>query len=142
METLVNPNQPPGLIMSARDARRLEALLARPDVADTATAALLEAEIARADVREPADIPPDVVTMNSTVAMLDESTGVERQMRLVYPNAAGLDDASVSVLAPVGAALLGLRVGDAIDWPMPGGRVSRLRVTGVLYQPEASGLPE
>ncbi len=127
--------------MSARDARRLEALIANPAVAGSETAELLGEEIARAELREPQDLPPDVVTMNSSVTVLDESTGAERTVRVVYPNETGGAD-SVSVLAPVGAALLGLRTGDAIDWPMPGDRTVRLRVTGVLYQPEAAGLPE
>lgn len=142
MEVRVNTTHPPGLIMSIRDVRRLEALLATPGVAGTEVADLLEAEIARADVREPAALPPDVVTMNSSVSVLDESRGVERTVRVVYPQDAGRDDACVSVLAPVGAALIGLHEGDAIDWPLPGGRTTRLRLTRVHYQPEASGLPE
>lgn len=137
----MNSPTTPRLIMSARDARRLEALIANPAVAGSETAELLGEEIARAELREPQDLPPDVVTMNSSVTVLDESTGAERTVRVVYPNETGGAD-SVSVLAPVGAALLGLRTGDAIDWPMPGDRTVRLRVTGVLYQPEAAGLPE
>ncbi|WP_133479097.1 nucleoside diphosphate kinase regulator [Cognatilysobacter segetis] len=132
----------PRLIMSIRDARRLEALIASPRAAGSATAELLEREIARADVREPADIPPDVVTMNSDVVCVDEVTGVEHSLRLVYPEAADVDAHHVSILAPMGAALLGLSVGQSIDWPMPGGRISRLRVARVTYQPEAAGLPE
>jgi regulator of nucleoside diphosphate kinase len=135
-------NASPRLIMSVQDARRLEALIASPRAQGSATAQQLEDEIARADLREPADIPADVVTMNSEVVCLDESTGVERRLRLVYPDAADAAAHYVSVLAPVGAALLGLAVGQSIDWPMPGGRTSRLRVERVLYQPEASGLPE
>ena len=137
----MNSPTTPRLIMSARDARRLEALIASPSAAGNETAELLGEEIARAELREPQDLPPDVVTMNSSVTVLDESTGAERTVRVVYPNETGGAD-SVSVLAPVGAALLGLRTGDAIDWPMPGDRTVRLRVTGVLYQPEAAGLPE
>jgi regulator of nucleoside diphosphate kinase len=135
-------NASPRLIMSVQDARRLEALIASPRAQGSATAQQLEDEIARADLREPADIPADVVTMNSEVVCVDESTGVERRLRLVYPDAADAAAHYVSVLAPVGAALLGLAVGQSIDWPMPGGRTSRLRVERVLYQPEASGLPE
>lgn len=132
----------PRLILSARDLQRLEELVARPGIAGTSGAELLEMELARADVREPDSIPPDVVTMNSCVSMLDESSDALRTVRVVYPHDAGADETCVSILAPVGAALLGLRVGDAIDWPMPGGRTTRLRVTDVLYQPEAAGLPE
>ena len=132
----------PRLIMSIRDARRLEALIASPRAAGSATAELLEREIARADVREPADIPADVVTMNSDVVCVDEATGAEHSLRLVYPEAADAATHHVSILAPMGAALLGLSVGQSIEWPMPGGRISRLRVARVVYQPEAAGLSE
>lgn len=132
----------PRLIMSIRDARRLEALIASPRAAGSATAELLEREIARADVHEPADIPADVVTMNSDVVCVDDSTGAEHSLRLVYPAAADAATRHVSILAPVGAALIGLSVGQSIDWPMPGGRTSRLRVARVTYQPEAAGLQE
>lgn len=133
---------PPRLIMSIRDARRLEALLASPVFAGSEGAARLEDEIARADVREPRDVPADVVTMNSSVVVEDEHDGVERTLRVVYPDVASASPHYVSVLAPVGAALLGMSVGDAIDWPMPGGRLARLRVKAVIYQPEAAGMPE
>ena len=132
----------PRLIMSVRDARRLEALVASPRAEGSATAELLEREIARADIREPQDVPADVVTMNSQVVCVDETAGVEHSLRLVYPEMADVARQSVSVLAPVGAALLGLGIGQSIDWPMPGGRTSRLRVERVLYQPEAAGLPD
>jgi regulator of nucleoside diphosphate kinase len=128
--------------MSIRDARRLEALLASPAARGSATAELLETEIARADVREPGEVPADVVTMNSEVVCVDELSGSERRLRLVYPEAAGSSAQAVSVLAPVGAALLGLSRGQSIDWPMPGGRTARLTVNAVLYQPEAAGLAE
>lgn len=133
-------NDKPRLILSILDARRLEALIAGPLGRDSDTAELLEEEIARADVRQPEEIPADVVTMNSELVCVD-ATGAERRLRLVYPDASGAPD-SVSVLAPVGAALLGLSAGQSIDWPLPGGRSSRLTVTRVLYQPEAAGKPE
>jgi len=133
---------PVPLIVSTRDVRRLEALLASPTGASSHTAELLEAELLRADVREPGDIPADVVTMNSQVTCVDESSGKEYLLRLVYPEHADASESRVSVLAPIGAALLGLSVGQSITWPLPGNRVSRLRVAAVTYQPEASGLPE
>ncbi len=126
--------------MSARDVRRLEALLAQAGEALSASAAKLEDEIVRADVREPAAIPADVVTMNSQVECRDESDGQTRVLRLVYPNDADSSEGRVSVLAPVGAALIGLSVGQSIDWPLPGGRTTKLTVTKILYQPEAAGL--
>jgi len=105
----------PRLIMSVRDVRRLEALLAGPKGRGAATAELLEGEIVRADLREPADIPPNVVTMNSEVLCRDEGGRAERRLRLVYPEAAGAAPENVSVLAPVGAALSGLSEGQSSD---------------------------
>ena len=121
-------NAPPRLIISLTDAARLEAVLAAHGDTAAETASLLQQEIARADVREPSQVPDDVVRMESDVVVLDEASGVERRVRLVYPRDAAQQDGAVSVLAPVGAALIGLSVGDAIDWPMPGGRSTRLRV--------------
>ncbi len=132
----------PPLIMSVRDVRRLEALLAQAGDNPSASALRLEEEIVRADVREPAAIPPDVVTMNSIVECRDESDGDVRVLRLTYPHEADMSLGHVSVLAPVGAALLGLSVGQSIDWPLPGGRATRLTVTKILYQPQSAGLAE
>ncbi|MCC6849274.1 MAG: nucleoside diphosphate kinase regulator [Deltaproteobacteria bacterium] len=99
----------------------------------------LEEELGRAKVVDAAAIPPDVVTMNSRVRFQDESTGEELEITLVYPKDAAVDQGRVSVLAPVGSALLGLSVGQSIEWPMPANRSRRLRVAAVTYQPEASG---
>lgn len=135
-------NATPSLILSARDYRRLEALLASPQGEASPVAAALEAELLRGDVREPADLPADLVTMNSEVVCVDGESGAERRLRLVYPDQADVAAGKVSILAPVGAALLGLRVGQSVDWPLPGGRSARLTVTAVPYQPEAAGLAE
>jgi len=101
--------------------------------------ALLEDELARARVVGSTDVPADVVTMNSRVRFRDVRSGNEREVTLVYPNAASFEHGRVSVLAPIGAALLGLAVGDDIDWPMPSGESRRLRVLAVPFQPEAAG---
>ncbi|MGN6513474.1 MAG: nucleoside diphosphate kinase regulator [Lysobacteraceae bacterium] len=128
----------PPLLLSRLDCERLEALLEGPFAAGLDTHALA-AELERAEVVEPAQVPADVVTMNSVVRVRDEDSGGERELALVYPHEADGSADRVSVLAPVGSALLGLRVGDAIDWPMPGGRSARLRVLSIRYQPEAAG---
>lgn len=132
----------PPLIVSERDLSRLEALLASPAGAASPIAERLEAELLRAEVRPAGEIPADVVTMNSEVVCVDESTGSERRLRLVYPNQMDGSPGQVSVLAPVGAALLGLSLGQSIEWPLPGGRSVRLRVAEVTWQPEASGQPD
>jgi regulator of nucleoside diphosphate kinase len=132
-----SPSLAPPLLLSRLDCERIEALLDSPVAASLDTAAL-RGELARATLVEPADMPADVVTMNSIVRMVDEASGAERELALVYPREAGAPD-RVSILAPVGSALLGLRAGDSIDWPLPGGSNTRLRVLAIGYQPEAAG---
>lgn len=136
---LPNPSGlPPSLIVSRLDCERLDALLDSPPAAGLDTRGLRD-ELDRADIVEPGQIPADVITMNSVIRFLDEDKGTEREMTLVYPRDADGRAGRVSVLAPVGSALLGLRVGAAIAWPLPGGRAARLRVLGLSYQPEAAG---
>lgn len=116
----------------------LERLMAVVDQNDTSASAALEAELQRATVVKPAVVPPDVVTMNSEVVYEDCETGARRQVRLVYPKDADARLGRVSVLAPIGSALLGLRVGQSIEWAVPNG-TKRIRVVEIRYQPEASG---
>lgn len=104
--------------------------------------AALEEELGRAQVVEAAEIPPDVVTMNSRVHFQDVDTREELEVTLVYPKRADVEKGRISVLAPVGSALLGLSVGQAIEWPVPTGKLRHLRVVAVTYQPEAAGDPD
>lgn len=129
----------PPITVSSRDLDRLERLLESPAVAALPAAAALGRELDRANVVAPADMPADVVTMNSEVTCEDEVSGDTHRLTLVFPPDADVDQHKVSVLAPVGTALLGLSVGQSIDWNAPGGRSLRLRVTGIAYQPEAAG---
>ena len=101
--------------------------------------AVLEEELGRAQVVEAAEIPPDVVTMNSRVRFQDTDTREELEVTLVYPKRADVEKGRISVLAPVGSALLGLSVGQAIEWPVPAGKLRHLRVVAVTYQPETAG---
>lgn len=98
----------------------------------------LEQELQRAKVLEPKDIPNDVITMNSCVVLIDLETGEEMKYTLVFPDKADLTEQRISILAPIGTAILGYRVGDIIEWPVPDGTV-KLKVEKILYQPEASG---
>ncbi len=98
---------------------------------------VLEQELDRAEVVAPDAIPPDVVTMNSEVRLEDLDSGEVQRYRLVFPNQFRSDN-SVSVLAPIGTAMLGYRVGDVIEWRVPKG-MRRLKVLEVVYQPEAAG---
>jgi regulator of nucleoside diphosphate kinase len=97
----------------------------------------LEEELDRASPVRAADIPADVITMNSKVRLTDLDRGESREVTLVYPEQANQPD-RVSILSALGTALLGYRVGDEIDWPTAEGRL-RLRVEELLYQPEAAG---
>ena len=98
----------------------------------------LENELNRGIVVKPEDIPPDVITMNSTVYLTDLNTKEETTYRLVFPSSADADEGCVSILAPIGTALLGYRVGDVIEWKVPAG-IAKLKVDKILYQPEAAG---
>jgi regulator of nucleoside diphosphate kinase len=99
----------------------------------------LESELVRANVVSRDEIPEDVVTMNSRVVFENETTGERREVTLVYPGSADIDAGKVSVLVPIGTALLGLRVGQSIDWELPGGETQRYRIVDVPFQPEAAG---
>ena len=98
----------------------------------------LEEELDRAEVVQQKDIPADVITMRSTVRVKDLDTGEEMIYHLVFPTEANYDEGKISVLAPVGTAMLGYRHGDVIEWQVPSG-VRRLAVEEVVYQPESQG---
>ncbi len=109
--------------MSRRDEAHLEAL---------------EDELDRAEIVDSREIPPDVVTMRSRVRVRDLRSGEESVYTLAFPSEADIDAGRLSVLAPIGTALLGYRQGDVIEWRVPGG-TRTLEVVEVLYQPEAAG---
>lgn len=98
----------------------------------------LESELNRAKVVKSHDIPADVITMNSEVHLRDMNTKEEITYTLVFPDQADAGQGRVSILAPIGTALLGYRVGDVIEWKVPAGIV-KLKVEKILYQPEAAG---
>lgn len=85
------------------------------------------------------EIPHDVVTMNSEVVFEEIDSGDQRTVTLAYPDQADPADGRVSVLSPVGIALLGLAVGAETELTLPRGRTARIRIRGIRYQPEASG---
>jgi regulator of nucleoside diphosphate kinase len=128
----------PSIVVSRLDLERIEALLERMPPIQAAQYEALRAELDRADVVEPASVPANVVTMNSVVTFKDEGSSDELTVSLVYPSGPGAPG-TVSILAPVGSALLGLTVGQQIDWPTPDGRQRHLRVLDIDYQPEAAG---
>ena len=95
-------------------------------------------ELNRAHVVAPEEIPGDVVTMNSRVRLADLDQGATHEYTLVYPQDADYPAGKLSIVAPIGAALIGYRVGDVVEWEVPAGR-RRLRIEEILFQPEAAG---
>ncbi len=98
----------------------------------------LEKEVKRAVVLPSESIPADAITMNSKALLKDMDSGEEEVYTLVYPEDADLEDNRISILAPIGTAILGFREGDIFEWEVPAGPV-RLRVEKILYQPEKAG---
>ena len=129
--------QEPQIVITSADLERLDRLLDSVSLSHTPGLDALRRELDRAEVVEPHEIPPNVITMNSMARFVDEVSGREYELTLVYPDDTHLTHGTVSVLAPVGSALLGLSVGQSIEWPLPGGRTMTLRVLEVTYQPEA-----
>ena len=125
----------PAITVTRLDMQRLEQMLDNLDEYDAAAEAL-EAELARANVVGHTEIASDIVTMNSKAHCYEENSATEYQLTLVYPAQAGIEG-NVSVLAPIGTALLGLSVGQTIDWQTPKGKVLKLTLKQVEYQPEA-----
>jgi regulator of nucleoside diphosphate kinase len=124
----------PAITVTETDLQRLQQLLA---ACDSELVEKLEDELSRANVVAANDVPQDVVTMDSEVVYEDSASGSKRRVRIVYPQDADVEQGKVSVLAPLGSALLGLSVGQTIEWLMPNGK-RLLRVVSVPYQPEAA----
>jgi regulator of nucleoside diphosphate kinase len=129
------------IIMTAVDHRRLEELLASETarvVGPSAWLADLKAELNRAEIVSPDEVPANVVTMDSTVMLRDVETDEVEIYTLVYPDRADIANNQLSVLAPVGTAILGYQIGDEVSWRVPAGW-RRLRIEQILYQPEREG---
>jgi regulator of nucleoside diphosphate kinase len=120
------------MVITQRDFGLLRRLAGHPRLA---------AELKRAVVIDARCIADDIVRMNSRVRFEDQSTGERREVTIVFPHEANTSTGSISVLTPVGTALLGLAVDQSIAWPFPDGTQHRLRVLKIIYQPEADGAP-
>lgn len=127
----------PAITLTRLDMQRLERLLESLDDF-TPAAEALEQEIARAQVIGHLEIAHDIVTMNSKVHCIEENSQKEYVVTLVYPQDAG-NPGTVSVLAPIGSALLGLSCGQSINWPTSATKSLQLKVQQIEYQPEAAG---
>lgn len=132
------------ILMTENDRRRLGSMLQDPQLSrieQRVCLHALESELERAYGVAPEELPHDVVTMNSTVEIRDLKSGETNVYTLVYPDRADIDANRISVLAPIGTAILGCRVGDVVKVATPAG-MRRIRVEEVHFQPERAGAYE
>lgn len=129
----------PNIIVSNLDLARLNHLIHALPTDSQPELDNLRYELDRAVVVAPENIPATVVTMNSTIQFIIEPTGKTFELTLSYPEDVQGKSGRISVLAPIGSALLGLAVGQQMEWPIPGGKTIQIRVLDVSYQPERSG---
>ena len=128
----------PTINISQQDLQRLETMLDH-QAKLSPTMQHLEDELARADVVAPQDVPANVVTMNARVLIVIAPAVEAMEITLVYPHDFRGDKGQVNVIAPIGAAILGLAEGQEIEWPQPDGHLMKVKIEKVLYQPEREG---
>jgi regulator of nucleoside diphosphate kinase len=127
------------IYVTSEDRGRLAELIGQmTEAKDRGDLAGLVHELNRAVVLPAEEVPADVITMNSRVRLRDLDQGSALEYTLVYPAEADFAEGKISIVAPIGAAMIGYREGDEIEWDVPGGR-RRFKVEAVLYQPEAAG---
>jgi regulator of nucleoside diphosphate kinase len=131
----------PKIFVTTKDAGKLRELIRKAYHSEYRGSEYLKKlaeEIEKASVVEPDQIPSDVITLNSTARLVDQNTDEEMLYTLVFPEDADISHGKISILAPIGTAMLGYKLGDIFEWDTPGGKRS-IRVKEILYQPEASG---
>lgn len=133
-----NEQMLPQIMVSAEDRAKLDEMIELREGPLPKVLEDLAAELDRAVIVPSGQMPADVVTMNATVRFVVEPSGQEFVRTLVYPHDAG-GEGRISVGAPTGAALLGLRVGQSIPWPLPGDPAARVRVVGIVEPPALPG---
>ena len=131
--------QHPPLVINRLDAERLQRLIDDASEKDQAVADMLENELSRSVIVDPQEIPENVVSMNSQIQFTDLTRDKQMIRTLVYPHALSSTEDGLSVMAPIGASLIGLKVGDIIDWPLPNNSQTQLRIDAVIWQPEREG---
>ena len=131
---LASGARPPITLIDTEAEALSDLAMARLDKSSMGAKLLLQ-ELGRADTYEKSCLPPHVATMMSHVVFVDEATGEKHEVQLVYPKDADSEQHRISVLTPIGAALIGMARGAAIDWPDRAGRLRRLRILGVVQPP-------
>lgn len=124
------------LLVTEKDYLRLKSLIEGKGPEEIEN---LEIELDRAQLLADNEVPSDLVTMNSIFRFENMSENKQMIMSIVYPQESNAQENKVSILAPLGSALLGLRVGQEINWQFPDGKTKKLKVLEMLYQPEANG---
>ncbi len=133
-------NQKRDIYLTELDSKRLRGLISEQSAtgAEKEYMRKLKTELDRATIVTPQQVPPDVITMNSKVRLRELDSGDEMTVELVFPANADVSQDKISVLAPIGTALIGYKVGDKIEWDVPKGKIE-LVVEEILYQPESEG---
>lgn len=116
---------PPSIIISIEDFQKIKSIITFNESRNTD---LLAEELDRANLVMADYLPTDVVSMNSKVKFADLETDKEQTVVLVYPEEANISENKISILSPIGSALIGLRIGQTIEWPLAEGRVKRIQV--------------
>lgn len=128
----------PCIVMTSSDHQKLSDLIAelrRKNNRIPETLQDLVAELNRAELRVPSEITPNIITMNSQVRVRDLESGESIEFTLVFPDEADTEEGRISILAPLGTAVLGYKTGDVFDWKVPAG-IRKFQIEAVLYQPE------
>lgn len=131
------------IYITASDAEKLRELIwkaQRTEYRHSAYLQMLSGELARAIIIKENAVPPEVITMNTQASLVDVDTGEEMLYTLVFPEEADVIEGKISILAPIGTAMLGYRVGDDFEWDTPGGK-RKIRVEKIIFQPEGSSGP-
>ncbi len=126
------------IYITDNDMKRLRELIMETDNRDKKYLRELEDELDKGEVVNSRNIPNNSITMNSKVRLRDINTQKEMICWLVFPDDSNADQGKISILAPIGTALLGYKIGDIIEWKVPAG-LTKLKVEEILYQPEAAG---
>jgi regulator of nucleoside diphosphate kinase len=131
----------PKIFVTTKDAEKLRELIRKAYHSDYRGSDYLKKlaeEIEKASVVQSNQIPSDVITLNSTARLVDQKTDEEMLYTLVFPEDVDISEGKISILAPIGTAMLGHKVGDTFEWNTPG-ETRIIHIKEILYQLEASG---